>query len=67
MMDAETRRFDAHAKVHEMAEQSADRAADRQAEQHSDQVDLVKALLAHHASGQQAAMGHAHDAREGER
>jgi hypothetical protein len=65
MMDAETRRFDAHAKVHEMAEQSADRQADRQAEQHSDQVDLIKALLAHHASGQQAAMGHAHDAREG--
>lgn len=65
MMDAETRRFDSHAKVHEMAEQSRDRALDRQAEQSSDQVDLVKALLAHHASAQETAMGHAHEAREG--
>lgn len=65
MMDAETRRFDAHAKVSEMAEQSRDRALDRQAEQHSDQVDLVKALLAHQQSGAEMAAGHAHDAREG--
>jgi hypothetical protein len=65
MMDAETRRFDAHAKVAEMAEQSHDRAADRQAEQQSDHVDLVKALLAHQQSGAETAMGHAHDANEG--
>jgi hypothetical protein len=48
-----------------MAEQSRDRALDRQAEQHSDQVDLVKALLAHQQSGAETAAGHAHDAREG--
>jgi hypothetical protein len=65
MMDAQTRRFDAHAKIQEMDQQSSDRAADRQAEQHSDQVDLVKALLAHQASAGETAMGHAHDAQEG--
>lgn len=76
MMDAETRRFDAHAKVGEMQQQSHDRQLDRQAEQNSDRVDLVKALLAHTASHQeaamghqagfaQAAMGHAHEANEG--
>ncbi|HEY1879554.1 MAG TPA: hypothetical protein VGG68_06455, partial [Caulobacteraceae bacterium] len=65
MMDAETRRFGAHAKVGEMDQQSADRAADRQAEQRSDQVDLVKALLAHHAGAVDTAVGHEHDAQEG--
>lgn len=77
LMDAETRRFDAHAKLGEMQLQSHDRALDREAEQASDRVDLTKALLAHHASAQEAAMGHqagfaqahiehAHKAREGE-
>ena len=66
MMDAQTRQFDAHAKIAEMQQQSDDRAADRQAEQHSDQVDLVKAMLAHQASAGEAAMGHAHEHREGE-
>jgi len=65
MMDAETRRFDAHAKIQETDQQSADRAADRQAEQHSDQVDLVKALLAHHADIGESMFAHAHEAREG--
>lgn len=58
LMDAETRRFDAHAKVREMDQQSHDRALDREAEQASDKVDMVKALLAHHAGAQEAAMGH---------
>jgi hypothetical protein len=65
MMDAQTRQFDAHAKVQEMAEQSRDRQADRAAEAHSDQIDLVKALLAHQASAHETAVGHAHEAREG--
>jgi hypothetical protein len=65
MMDAETRRFDAHAKVGEMAQQAHDRAADRAAEQQSDHVDLVKAMLAHHAGAAETAAGHAHEAREG--
>jgi hypothetical protein len=65
MMDAQTRRFDAHAKIHEMDQQSADRAADRQAEAHSDQIDLDKALLAHRANLSEALLGHAHNAREG--
>jgi hypothetical protein len=64
MMDAETRRFDSHAKVHEMAQQSHDRALDRQAEQHSDQVDLAKALLAHHADQAESMLGHMHESRE---
>jgi hypothetical protein len=66
MMDAQTRQFDAHAKIAEMQQQSQDRAADRQAEQHSDQVDLVKAMLAHQASTHETLMGHAHEHREGE-
>ena len=66
MMDAQTRQFDAHAKVGEMQQQHEDRAADRAAEQHSDQVDLAKALLAHQASAHETLLGHAHDAREGE-
>src|SRR5262249_1109795 len=61
LMDAETRRFQAHAKVGEMAEQSRDRAADREAQGRSDQVDLVKALMAHQASmtGHQAGFAQA--------
>jgi len=77
LMDAETRRFQAHAKVGEMAEQSRDRQMGRQAEAQSDQVDLIKALLAHDQSRREAFAGHlanahqaaqqqAHDAREGE-
>jgi hypothetical protein len=66
LMDAETRRFDSHAKIAETEQQSQDRAADRQAEQHSDQVDLVKAMLAHQASAHETAMGQAHEHREGE-
>ena len=77
LMDAETRRFDAHAKIGEMQLQSHDRALDREAEQASDRADLAKALLAHHASAHEAVMGHqagfaqahiehAHERREGE-
>ena len=70
--DAATRRMDAHtraqamiAKAREAALQSHDRAEDRQAEARSDQVDLAKALMAHHASAAETLMGHAHEAREG--
>jgi hypothetical protein len=58
-MDAETRRQALVAKAREAAMQSQDRHADRQAEANSDRVDLVKALLAHEAGHQDAAMGHA--------
>ena len=66
LMDAQTRQFTAHAKVGEMQQQSQEKAADRQQDAMTDHLDLIKTLLAHHADGQQAAVEHAHEARQSE-
>jgi hypothetical protein len=63
-MDAETRRQALVAKAHEAALQSRDREQDRASEANSDRVDLMKAILGHHAAAADTAVGHQHEARE---